>query len=46
MLYILFFNKGKKILSQLEATYSIDGTKYIIISNYGTDYQYFSSWTQ
>jgi hypothetical protein len=40
MLYILIFiqinNKGRKILSQLDATYSIDGT----------DYQYLRSWTQ
>jgi hypothetical protein len=27
-------------LSQLDTTYSIDGT------NYGTDYQYLHSWTQ
>jgi hypothetical protein len=37
MLYILIFiNKERKILSQLDATYRIDGT----------DYQYLCSWTQ
>jgi hypothetical protein len=33
-------NKGRKILSQLDATYSIDAT------DYGTDYQYLRSLTQ
>jgi hypothetical protein len=33
-------NKGRKILSQLDTTYSIDG------ADYRTDYQYLRSWTQ
>jgi hypothetical protein len=45
MLYILISlykinNKGRKILSQLEATYNIDE------ADHGTDYQYLYSWTQ